>query len=250
MTDSRRHILGMRVDATSYADATRKIIKWSRQGQSRYVCVANVHMTMEAHADAEFREVVNNADLITPDGMPLVWLLQRAGFSNQQRVYGPTLTLSLCEAIEKEKIPVGFYGSSTETLKKLDSNLKDRFPSLKTAYLYSPPFRQLTETEDRRIIDDINASGARVLFVGLGCPKQERWMAEHRDHIHAVMVGVGAAFDFHAGKVKQAPSWLQNIGLEWLFRLLMEPGRLWKRYLVTNTLFLWYLIQEYLGKKG
>lgn len=244
MTDSHRYILGMRVDATSYADAIRKIIEWSRQGQSRYVCVANVHMVMEAHADAEFRKIVNGADLVTPDGMPLVWLLRRVGFNKQQRVYGPTLTLSLCESIEKEKIPVGFYGSSTEALEKLVSNLKDHFPGLKIDYLYSPPFRQLTETEDRRIIDDINASGARVLFVGLGCPKQEEWMADHRGHIHAVTVGVGAAFDFHAGKVKQAPSWLQNIGMEWLFRLLMEPRRLWKRYLVTNSKFIWLLTRS------
>ena len=250
MTDSHRYILGMRVDATSYADAIRKIIEWARQGESRYVCVANVHMVMEAHADAEFRKVVNGADLVTPDGMPLVWLLRRVGFNKQQRVYGPTLTLSLCESIEKEKIPVGFYGSSTEALEKLVSNLKDHFPGLKIDYLYSPPFRQLTETEDCRIIDDINASGARVLFVGLGCPKQEGWMADHRGHIHAVTVGVGAAFDFHAGKVKQAPSWLQNIGMEWLFRLLMEPRRLWKRYLVTNSKFIWLLTRSrFLGNR-
>jgi len=206
-------------------------------------------MTMVAHDDAIFRKVVNGADLVTPDGMPLVWLLRRTGFSGQQRVYEPTLTLHLCEALAKEKIPVGFYGGSPETLKGLVPNLKDRFPGLNIAYSYSPPFRELTADEDRQIMENINASGIEVLFVGLGCPRQERWMAGRRDQIHAVMVGVGAAFDFHAGKVKQAPLWLQNIGLEWLFRLLMEPRRLWKRYLVTNSKFIWLLVRaRILGK--
>jgi len=243
------YILGMRVDATSYADATWQIIEWSRKRQSRYVCVANVHMIMVAHNDAEFKKVVNDADLVTPDGMPLVWLLRKAGFNSQQRVYGPTLTLSICEALAKEKIPVGFYGGSPDALKKLVSNMKDRFPGLDVSYACSPPFRDLTADEDRQIMENIKASRVKVLFVGLGCPRQERWMAEHRDRIHAVMAGVGAAFDFHAGMVRQAPLWLQNAGLEWLFRLIMEPRRLWKRYLVTNTKFIWLLIRSrILGK--
>ncbi len=231
------YILGMRVDATSYAEATRQVLDWARAGESRYVCVANVHMVMEAYDDPGFRELINAADLVTPDGMPLVWMLRRLGCTNQQRVYGPTLTLWVAREAARQGIPVGFYGGHPEVVEKVSKKLAARFAGLQVAYCYSPPFRPLRPEEDEEIVQAINRSGVRILFVGLGCPKQERWMAAHRGRVQAVMLGVGAAFDFHAGRVPQAPSWLQNIGLEWFFRLLMEPRRLWRRYLKHNPRF-------------
>ena len=230
-------ILGMRVDPTSYEEATRKVLAWAGAGESRYVCVANVHMVMEAHDDPGFKALVNAADLVTPDGMPLVWMLRRLGYPHQERVYGPELTLRVCEEAAKQGMPVGFYGGHPEALRALVGNLKARFPGLQVVYAHSPPFRPLTPEEDARVAEEINASGTRILFVGLGCPKQERWMAEHRGRIRAVMLGVGAAFDLHAGRVRQAPSWMQRVGLEWLFRFFQEPGRLWRRYLKHNPRF-------------
>ncbi len=242
-----RYILGMRVDATSYDDATRRILAWARGGESRYVCVATVHMVMEAHDHPEYQALVNAADLVTPDGMPLVWMLRRLGIPGQSRVYGPDLTLHVCRAAAREGIPVGFYGGHPEVLENLVKNLKAKFPGLRVAYAYSPPFRLLTGEEDRQITREINASGAKILFVGLGCPKQERWMAAHKGMIQAVMIGVGAAFDFHAGRVRQAPRWIQHIGMEWLFRLLMEPRRLWRRYAKHNPRFVLLALAQLVG---
>jgi N-acetylglucosaminyldiphosphoundecaprenol N-acetyl-beta-D-mannosaminyltransferase len=231
-------ILGMRVDPTSYEEATEKVLAWAAAGESRYVCVANVHMVMEAHDDPSFRALVNAADLVTPDGMPLVWMLRRLGYPHQERVCGPELTSRVCAEAARRGVPVGFYGGHPEALEALVRNLSARFPGLRVVYAYSPPFRPLTPEEDERVTEEINASGARILFVGLGCPKQEWWMAEHKGRVRAVMLGVGAAFDFHAGRVRQAPVWMQRAGLEWLFRLVQEPRRLWRRYLKHNPRFL------------
>jgi len=167
--------------------------------------VATVHSVMEAWDDPGFRQVLNAADLVTPDGMPLVWMLRRLGYPDQQRVYGPDLTLHVCEAAAREGVPVGFYGGVPEALETMVSKLRRLFPGLVVAYAWSPPFRPLTPEEDAQVVREIVESGARVLFVGLGCPKQERWMGEHRGRVPAVMLGVGAAFDFHGGRVRQAP---------------------------------------------
>ena len=242
-----RYILGMRVDATSYEDAARRVLAWARQGVSRYVCVANVHMVMEAYDSTEFRRIVNAADLVTPDGMPLVWMLRRLGIPDQDRVAGPELLPRICEAAARDGIPVGFYGGKPEVLDSLVRRLRERFPELQVAYAYSPPFRTLTLEEDEQIVEEINDSGVRILFVGLGCPKQERWMAEHKGRVQAVMLGVGAAFDFHAGRVPQAPAWIQRLGLEWFFRLLMEPRRLWRRYARHNPRFVILALMQLLG---
>jgi N-acetylglucosaminyldiphosphoundecaprenol N-acetyl-beta-D-mannosaminyltransferase len=181
--------------------------------------------------------MVNAADLVVPDGVPLVWMMRRLGFPQQERVYGPDLTLRILEAAAQEGIPVGFYGSTPQTLERLLENLRRRFPALQVAYRCSPPFRPLTPEEDETVVREINASGTRVLFVGLGCPKQERWMAAHKGRVQAVMMGVGAAFDFLAALKPQAPRWMQRAGLEWLFRLLSEPRRLWRRYFYHNPRF-------------
>jgi N-acetylglucosaminyldiphosphoundecaprenol N-acetyl-beta-D-mannosaminyltransferase len=198
-------------------------------------------MVMEAFDSDRFCGVVNGADLVAPDGMPLVWILRGLGVKGQQRVYGPDLTLRVCEAAAREGVPVGFYGGKPETLAALVRNLANKFPSLQVVYAGSPPFRSLTTEEDLRTLREVTACGARILFVGLGCPKQERWMAEHRGRVPAVMLGVGAAFDFIGGLKLQAPRWMQDNGLEWLFRLMTEPRRLWRRYLLGNMRFAFYL---------
>lgn len=231
-----RAILGMRVDRTSYQEASELIASWSAGREPRYVCVANVHMTMTSRDDAAFRAVVNNADLVTPDGMPLVWMLRRLGQPDATRVYGPTLMLHVCGMAARESIPVGFYGGTEDQLSGLVHSLTKRYPSLRIAYAHAPPFRALTPEEDAQVVANIRASGARILFVGLGCPKQERWMAAHKQ-LPLVQVGVGAAFAFHAGEVRQAPQWMQNRGLEWAFRVVMEPRRLWRRYFFNNPRF-------------
>ena len=233
-----RHILGIRIAGTSYEDTTNRVIVWATSGDFRSVCIANVHMAMEAYDSGDFRKIVNKADIVTPDGMPLVLLLRILGLKNQPRVYGPTLMKHICEASAQVGVSVGFYGSTPETLKNLVHNLTDRIPNLKVDYTYSPPFRSLTLEEDETIVKEINASKIKILFVGLGCPKQEQWMFAHRDRVQAVMIGVGAGFDFYAGTVKQAPRWMMRMGLEWLFRLCMEPKRLWRRYLYNNPRFL------------
>ena len=194
-----------------------------------------------------FREVVNRADLVTPDGMPLVWMMRLKGLHNQQRVYGPTLMLHVLEAAAREKIPVGFYGGTPEVIELLVEQMQSRFAGLNVAFAVSPPFREMSRQEDLEVVEQINSSGARILFVGLGCPKQEIWMAEHKGKVNAVMLGVGAAFDFHAGVKRQAPAWMQRAGLEWLFRLFTEPRRLWKRYLYHNPRFLVLAIYDLLG---
>lgn len=242
-----RFILGTRVDATSYADATARILQWAQAGQSRYVCICGVHGVMEGHDSQNFQSIHNAADLVTPDGMPLVWVLRRLGLKDQTRVYGPDLTLSVCQAAADAGIPVGLYGGTQEALDTLQKTYRARFPQLQIAYAYSPPFRPLTPGEDEAIVKAINASGTRILFVGLGCPKQEQWVASHRDRVQAVMLAVGAAFDFHSGRVRQAPRWMQRCGLEWLFRLLMDPRRLWRRYFKNNPRFLWLVLWQLLG---
>lgn len=241
-------VLGMQVHSTTYAESTALVCDWAEQGKSSHVCVANVHMVMEAWDDPGFRAIVNAADLVTPDGMPLVWVLRRKGFALRDRVYGPTLMRRVVAEAERRMIPVGFLGGSSMVLATLVRNLQADFPGTSVAFQYSPPFRPSSSEEDRALVDEINASGARILFVGLGCPKQERWMSEHaadsENPVRAVMLGVGAAFDFHAGMLRQAPPWMQQRGLEWLFRLVVEPRRLWKRYLKHNPRFAVLALRE------
>jgi len=240
-------ILGTYISPTCYSGTVDQVTQWAHRAESRYICIANVNNLMEAHDSTAYQEVINHADLITPDGMPLVWMLRMKGIKDQTRVYGPTLMLHVLERAEKEHIPVGFYGSDEITLNKLVSRLRERFPSLLVAYVFSPPFRNLDNREDTEMIKAINDSKTRILFVGLGCPKQELWMAEHKEKISTVMLGVGAAFDFHAGNKPQAPNWMQTIGMEWLFRLLHEPRRLAKRYLYHNPRFILLALLELLG---
>ncbi|MGH2791649.1 MAG: WecB/TagA/CpsF family glycosyltransferase [Actinomycetota bacterium] len=208
------------------------------------VCAASVNNVMEGRADHDFLEVMNRSDLTTADGMPLVWGLRLLGVEQPTRTYGPTLTQVLLGKAEEADVPVGFYGGSPEVLKDLLEIARQRWPRLDVAYAHSPPFRALTEEEIQREVDRINASGARLLFVGIGTPKQDRWMDSNKGNVHAVMLGVGAAFDFIAGVKKQAPGRLQRLGLEWLFRLVTEPRRLWRRYLIRNPRFIFLFARQ------
>ena len=233
----RRSILGVRIDATSYAAATNRVLAWARRGESRYVCCAAVNNIMEARRSADYQIVMDQADLVTSDGMPLVWMLRRLGARSATRVYGPDLMNLLLEAAGDAGIPVGFYGGTRPLLAHLVALTRVRFPRLHVAYAEAPPFRELTPEEDRRTTQAMQDAGVRILFVGLGSPKQDRWMHAHKDRVPAVMLGVGAAFDFLAGAKPQAPRWMQSSGLEWMFRLASEPRRLWRRYLTQNPKF-------------
>jgi N-acetylglucosaminyldiphosphoundecaprenol N-acetyl-beta-D-mannosaminyltransferase len=212
-------------------------VDWARESSSRYVCCAAVNNVIEACDSREYAEVMDRADLVTSDGMPLVWALRALGVRQAARVYGPDLTPLVLAAAEQDGIPVAFYGASEDTLTQLLRVVRQRFPALSIVYSEAPPFRALSSEEDARTTKAITESGARILFIGLGSPKQDRWMHAHRGRIPAVMLGVGAAFDFLAGVKPQAPSWMQRNGLEWLFRLSTEPQRLWRRYLKQNPRF-------------
>jgi len=230
--DSRR-VIAIRVDAATYESATEQVLQWAGGGESRSVIAANVHVTMEAYDAEDYKRAVNNADLVVPDGVPLVWALRLQGVK-ASRVYGPDLTLHVCAAAAREGVAVGLYGSSPECLQSFREFLEDRFAGIDIVCAISPPFRQLTAEEDAEFTSRLTDSGARIVLVGLGCPKQEAWMEAHRSAIPAVMIGVGAAFDFHTGRVRQAPRWMMKMGLEWAFRFAMEPRRLWARYVVHN----------------
>ena len=234
----RQEVLTIPIDVIGWNKAEEWIIAWGKRRQSRYVCVCAVHNVVTAKGNHEHGKIIRESDLATPDGMPVAWMLRALGFPKQERINGPDLLWRLCRLLPKNNISGYFYGGSESTLKELNKRLSVAFPDLKIAGMMSPPYRELSEDEDEAHVRAINDSGAGVVFVCLGCPKQERWMFEHRGRINAVMIGVGAAFDYHAGTLTRAPLWMQKSGLEWLFRLAKEPKRLWKRYFVTNSLFI------------
>ena len=246
---SSRTILGMRVDVTTYEQAAERIVAWAREGRPAYVCVATVNNVMEAHDDPAFMRVMNESDLVTPDGMPLVWGLRGLGAGHASRVYGPDLTPLICQRASDAGVPVGFYGGKPQVLEALVRNIRVRFPALQVAYAWSPPFRPLSREEDAEVVRQINDAGARILFVGLGSPKQDVWMAAHRDRLEVVSVGVGAAFDILAGVKKQAPRAMQEAGLEWLYRLATEPRRVWRRYAKHNPRFLVLFLAQLIRRK-
>lgn len=243
-------VIDARIDALSWDAALARIENWGKARESRYVCICNVHSVVTASKDAAFRLVVDDADMATPDGAPVAWMLRRLGFSHQTRINGPDLMWRYCVMAAKTGQKMFFYGGTERTLDLLRERLSKQFPSLQIVGSYSPPFRALTEQEDTWICDQINMSGANVVWVSLGCPKQEFWMASHRGYINAVMVGVGAAFDYHAGVIPRAPLWMQNAGLEWVHRLFSEPRRLWRRYLFTNSFFVFFVFRRFLTDLG
>ncbi|MHC5033746.1 MAG: WecB/TagA/CpsF family glycosyltransferase, partial [Planctomycetota bacterium] len=241
----RVDILGASISALTLEEALRHIELWLAEGGSHYACFTNVHAVVLTHDDLEFRRITNEADLALPDGMPVVWASRLLGRPLAERVDGPGLMLALCERSAAAGHSHFFYGGGEGVAELLAQRMVARSPDLKVAGCHCPPFRPLTPAEDDDVVAMINNSGADIVWVGLGAPKQERWMANHVGRINApVMLGVGAAFDFHAGVAMRAPAFLRRAGLEWLFRLLTHPRRLWRRYLVTNTKFLCLLARE------
>jgi N-acetylglucosaminyldiphosphoundecaprenol N-acetyl-beta-D-mannosaminyltransferase len=234
----RVDVLGVGVSAVDPAGALDVIAGWIENRERHYVCVTGVHGVMESRRDPALRWVHDRSGLTVPDGMPLVWACRHAGRPEAARVYGPDLTRALCRAAAERGWRVFFYGSAPEVLESLVATLCDEAAGLTVAGVYSPPFRDLSAQERREAVARINATAPDIVFVGLGTPKQERWMAENREALAApVILGVGAAFDLVPGLVPQAPSWMQRAGLEWLFRMIVEPRRLWKRYALNNPAF-------------
>lgn len=201
------------------------------------VCMGNVHMVMTAYDEPDFAKALEDADLVTHDGMPLVWAMRMLGHEGVERVYGPHLMHFVCQAAAKRGIPIGLYGGTPEILADLAAALIRRHPGLEIPYRVSPPFRPMTTEEEDRDLKTLRESGARLLFVGIGCPKQEQWIHRNRRRFAGPMLGVGQAFDIHSGHTRMAPRWLQNIGMEWVYRLCTEPRRLWRRYLHNNPRF-------------
>lgn len=241
---ARHEIFGVRVSATTYAQAQEIILQAAGQRQSAVVTHMPVHGLITAATDERYRACVNRFDLVAPDGQPVRWALNKFhGAALDDRCYGPELMLRLCRQAARRNIGVYLYGSTPEVLKKLTERLLQLCPGLRVAG-ESPPFRPLSDVERREVVGRINASGAGLVFIGLGCPRQDYFAARIKHEIHAVQLCVGAAFDFHAGNKKMAPAWMQRLSLEWLFRLTQEPQRLWKRYLVTNSIFLMFCARE------
>lgn len=241
-------VLGVPLAVTDYAGAVAVTRSWieADPGTVRAVAAANTHVVALSRSDRQFAQALAGFDLIVPDGMPLVWAMNRRGAGMTERVYGPTLML---HAMAQPGIRHFLLGGSEELLERLDVRLRERFPGVLLAGQYSPPFGQWPEGENERIFQKIAASGAQYIWVGLGCPKQEQWIARHKAQLPpGIYFGIGAAFAFHAGLVSQAPAWMQKRGLEWLYRFAAEPRRLWKRYVVYNTLFVWYLLIDGLRK--
>jgi N-acetylglucosaminyldiphosphoundecaprenol N-acetyl-beta-D-mannosaminyltransferase len=240
----------MRVDAVEPLEAAEAILDLASRdphadepgeaapSRTGYVCAANVHMTMTAHDDAAFRAVVNRAALVVPDGQPMVVALRALGLPQRARVrVAPDLLIELFAGCEARGLKLGLYGGTPETLPAFVRYLNDRFSQLDVAFAWCPPFRPLTKAEDDAVVRQVDLAGVQLLLVGIGCPKQENWMAAHATRLGCAMIGVGAAFDMIAGRTGEAPAWLRDRGLEWLYRLSQEPGRLWRRYLIQNPRF-------------
>jgi N-acetylglucosaminyldiphosphoundecaprenol N-acetyl-beta-D-mannosaminyltransferase len=237
-------ILGQRVDFTTYDKSVKKIIQFATQNQSAYICASNVHMVMESYDNKDFQRIINNADIVTPDGMPLVWTLKLLGIKKAERVYGPKLMTELLKLCSKENIPIGLYGGSQEVINNLLDRLPEKYNGLKIVYAVSPPYRELTKKEINKTIIAMKSSNCKIMFIGLGCPKQENWMAKNSPQLPMPLLGVGAAFDFLSNPKMQAPLPIQRVGLEWLYRLFTEPRRLWYRYCYHNPRFIYRVLQQ------
>lgn len=244
----RFNVLGVGISAISMADALATIETWITTRRPNYVCITGVHGVMESQSDPELRDIHNRAGMVTPDGMPLVWLARMRDLNWVERVYGPDLLLEMARLSLRKGYRHFFYGGGEGVAELLAARMRQRFPGLQVAGTYTPPFRPLAPAEDAKIVEHINASGADIVWVGLSTPKQERWMAQHVGRLNApVLIGVGAAFDFHAGLKRQAPRWMQRSGLEWTFRFITEPRRLAWRYFKNNPRFVVWSAAQYFG---
>ena len=244
----RQDVIGAPIDVVYWGGAVATLLRWAAAGESRYVCACNVHSVVTAQTDTALAASVRGADMVIPDGAPVAWLMRQSGVAAQQRVSGPDLMWRYFAAAAVYRESIFLYGGSVDTLARLSARITATFPGLRIAGTHSPPYRTLSSDEDQAVVEQINASGATTVWVCLGCPKQELWMAQHRGRVQAVMVGVGAAFAFHAGTARRAPRWMQRLSLEWLHRLVSEPRRLWRRYLSTNTVFMMAAMRQLLGR--
>lgn len=241
----RVDVLGVHVSTINMDDAVEAFRGWIDRRDRTYVCVTGVHGVMESQSDPALAAIHNASGLTTPDGMPMVWCGRYAGASAMTRVYGPDLMLEVCQLGAERGWRMYLYGAAPGVPETLASRLEERFPGLKVVGTFSPPFRELSDAEILEIARTIDQTGADVVWVGLSTPKQERWMDRIRPHVAApVLVGVGAAFDIHAGNLPQAPRWMQRSGLEWLYRLVREPRRLWRRYFSNNPRFVWRILRQ------
>jgi len=247
---SEYSILGVPLKAIEITDLVARMERWIDGGERGHcITFANVHVLMEAQRDQAFHQILlDNAVLNVPDGMPLIWLGRTLGFDLKRRVYGPELMSAFCETAARKGYRHFFYGGAPGVPEQLASNIKKQYPGSSVAGMFSPPFRPMTQAEDNDIVARINEARPDVLWLGLGCPKQEKWAYEHRSRLHVpIIASVGQAFDIHAERVKQAPSWMREGGLEWFYRLVTNPRRLWKRYLVYNSQFVFLLARERIG---
>jgi N-acetylglucosaminyldiphosphoundecaprenol N-acetyl-beta-D-mannosaminyltransferase len=243
-----KNVINVPITSLSCEEQINTMVKWGKSNLSKVVCIANVHMLIEAHQNPSFGTVLQNADLVTPDGMPLVWMLRFLGVGHQDRVAGIDVLEGVCKLAEKTGVDVYFLGSQDAILEKMKVRLNREFPNLKISGMTSLPFRSLTDNEDRALVQFLNHSGAGIVFVSLGCPKQEAWMSQHKGQISAVMVGLGGAFPVYAGIQRRAPKLLREAGLEWLYRLIQEPQRLCKRYATTIPVFIWLVAKQVLDE--
>lgn len=243
-------VIGLPVTVDSTENIAKKIVREANMGRGGYVCVANVHMVITAWRNEKLSKIMEESLFVTADGLPLVWVLKQSGFKEAERVTGTDLALKLCEAAADEGIPVYFYGGYPETIKTLKAFIAKRFLNLKVVGYESPPLLPLQPEIDQDVVFRIIKSGARIVFVGLGCPKQEYWMAAYTSHLPAILIGVGAVFDFLGGTCQRAPVWLQKLGLEWAHRLATQPRRMWKRYAKTNPLFVWLVLREWIKQRN
>ena len=243
-----KNILGSPVAALPFDAQIAAILGWASKRKSKFVCVANTHMLTEAYWHPDFGSILKQADLVTPDGMPIVWMLRLLGVTNQDRAAGLDIISALCQKASHHNVSIFFLGSHSAILERMQSRLNQEFPDLNIAGMEPLPFRPLTLEEDEAIIRRVNASGAGVVMLSLGCPKQEYWMAQHRTKIQAVMIGLGGAFPVYAGLFSRAPRWIREWGLEWAYRLIQEPRRLWKRYFKTIPPFIWLALKQLLSQ--
>jgi len=240
-----KKIITLKISTESYNHILNEIINLAQNRIPSYVCFANVHMTIEAYLDNHFKNQVNAASFVTADGVPLKIATKLLYGVHQDRVAGMDMMPSVISECEKNNLSVAFYGSSTETLNAIKNRIQIQHPLLRIACQIIPPFKELTIQEKKTYIDQINNSDANVVFVCLGCPKQEKWMAENSKHIKSILLGVGGAFGIYANEKKRAPAWMRAIALEWVFRLFQEPRRMFKRYFITNNLFIFLIIKEW-----
>ena len=250
INQGKHSILGININAVDYEFAVERITTAARNKKACSVSALAVHGVMTGFLDRVHARRLNGLDLVVPDGQPVRWALSWLhGKKLPDRVYGPNLTLKVAESLTKEGLSIYLYGSEEETLKKFAENLGRMYPGLKIAGMEASKFRRLSDPERLELVQRIKASNANAVFLGLGCPRQETWAYEYRDLLDLPILAVGAAFDFHAGTLPQAPKWMQDAGLEWFFRLTQEPKRLWQRYAILNPLYLWHIFQQYLGLK-